>query len=553
MRSLLFTCLNALFFTTLAAQTVYVCRVDPTVGSTSAAFTFEETVSFELDYDLLNTQAQILITPLSEGVPTPNVSLLDTPGLESGEGTINRSFRVSGPDIQIVDELLVQLLNEDGSEEILVFAIPLRFYFGPASVSNFQFSANRDFSSFLTGETVELSFDYEVAAGDAIQVLTRPSYEGQLLSDISATNETTLSGSGTHSQSFAVDAGINQKADAIFIQVISDNLGEVAGFSLPVNYVWSSVKLTNVSAPSSDLYSNGEDLSFAFDYSGNAGNGELQLTALPYSDGDPTMSSSNSGNLPLAASGNLSSSTHFTVDSTNQRINAIQLKIRSNDDNTLLLSADYPVDLYFGDFFVSNLTYCPPSPARLLPGGFSRGFMDYSNISNDSVRMFVRARVSGTGIGFSGAQLVEPGDHTVFFLTRVDGPRTSFGHRALPTIPDGTRLADFRYSSSFFWGDPMVSSTYSPGTRQKLDWNLGPNPTSDQSQFRLEALQDQQLQLELYDLSGRPLHQWPVVQLTAGATQTITIDRTTLGLSSGSYFLLVRGAGYHLVERLIIQ
>jgi hypothetical protein len=77
-----------------------------------------------------------------------------------------------------------------------------------------------------------------------------------------------------------------------------------------------------------------------------------------------------------------------------------------------------------------------------------------------------------------------------------------------------------------------------------------PNPASGAVTVDLASLTDDQVQMELYDITGKLVHMWPSVQVSEGL-QSMSLDVSAF--ENGIYLLRVKGDTWNRTTRLVVE
>ena len=88
---------------------------------------------------------------------------------------------------------------------------------------------------------------------------------------------------------------------------------------------------------------------------------------------------------------------------------------------------------------------------------------------------------------------------------------------------------------------------YSSLTIHDDDWTIYPNPTNDRVIVDIELLQGLEVQLAIFDASGKQLWELPMTVLD---TPEIEIDLNTMPL--GIYHVVLRTPAQSMVKKLVV-
>ncbi|PHI20405.1 hypothetical protein CEQ90_08065 [Lewinellaceae bacterium SD302] len=544
---------SLLLFTSFLLASADICDIDLTAGY-HGAFAHGERAEFEFYYSTDEAAGvRIFGRPFTNGALTPGFGAHGS-GLNFDEGTFEGWFTINSGDV-VVDEIRVTIVNDDQSEILREFYIPVEYHFGVNGVHDFSFSQNEQLASMLHNEDAVINFDYDINHPGGARIFLRPFTDGGLTPGYAASGSPVYEGEGSAMTSFTITSGLNVKVDQIRVLVTNADQSEtLEEFYLPVNWYWSNVKLTNLYISGPIFPENGTEITVNFAYEVNQAGG-ARIFPRPVTNGD--LSPNYGACVSPTYSGIGTGECDFTITAGNHRVDHIRLTALSNDQSTTLLQIYMPVNEFFGVFPITNQYSCPPAPARLFPGEPINLNFSYDNETGAGARIFARpftdgdfspgysasgspAYATGNGTGSSFFTLNQPGE--------VDQIRFSLTNES-QTIDHAAYLFDADYT----FGDGVVSSVNSTKATAQLDWSVGPNPMNERATVRLSAQARQTVYLSLIDALGRVVRQWPAYELGSGISQTIELDRKELRLTNGMYFLRLRGADYVLTEQVVVQ
>ncbi|WP_210488995.1 carbohydrate-binding protein [Rufibacter aurantiacus] len=105
-------------------------------------------------------------------------------------------------------------------------------------------------------------------------------------------------------------------------------------------------------------------------------------------------------------------------------------------------------------------------------------------------------------------------------------------------------------------GSTTQASTISDGGLASLNenaftqtWSVFPNPTIDRVQVRVGSQVEGTVQIDLIDTAGRTIKQMSITKGTEEITQTVSLEN----LTSGLYFIRLRGNGVNEIKKVIKQ
>lgn len=161
----------------------------------------------------------------------------------------------------------------------------------------------------------------------------------------------------------------------------------------------------------------GEQVKIEFDYEVTEAGG-ARIFARPFSGGSLAAGYAASGS-PLY-SGNGTDDGTFTINSTEQIVDEIRIRVTNADQSTILREMWIPVEFHFGESGVNNFSYShDPKVASLLLGEQFEITFDYNANHAGGNRIFIRPFTDGAltpGYGASGSPSFSgTGTHTVNF------------------------------------------------------------------------------------------------------------------------------------------
>ena len=544
-----------LFVTSLTFAQNDICGIDLRSGTRAGAYAIGEKVYVDFEYTIDEPGgARIFVRPFTNGALTPGYAASGSP-VYTGTGNSEANFTINnaGP---TVEELRFLVTNADQSETLREFYVPVHYEFYENGVHDFAFSANQEIASFLLGESVEVSFDYDIRHSGGARIFIRPFTDGGLTPGYSASGSTLFTGTGSKTARFQINSGLNVRVDSLRVNIYNaDQTAILQEFFIPVNWYWSTVKVTNVKVLGSPFAPNGENRTVEFDYATSEIAG-ARIFPRPFTNGNLTPSYGACGSGVYMGNGD--SDCGFTINANNQRVDHIRFKAVSPDQTETLLEIYYPINLYFGKLQLQNLVTCPPSPARLPNGQRVNAYYFVDNQTRANARSFFRPFTEGElspGYGASGSPSyavgVSPADDYFTFNSgdvHVDQIRFKVTNN-----DQTTDLAEFFHTVDYTFGAPMTTSTASPLAHERLNWKVFPNPMTDHGQLSITPATSHTVDVQLVDLLGRQLMSWPAQQLSAGVETRLDLDRSTMNLPTGTYFLHLRGEGYVVTETVVVQ
>lgn len=547
--------LCCLFLCTSLFSQSDICGIDFLNGTRIASFANGEQVSLSFEYSTDEASGvRIFARPFSNGSLSSSYGASPSP-LYLGSGTGTASFTITSGTIT-VDEIRFQIFTADQSDLLREFWVPVEYHFGAFGIHDFTFSAETTLGSFLIGEQVEIGFEYNASQlPDGVRIFIRPFTNGNLTPDYAASASPIFTGSGTHLVYFTLNSGTNVRVDSLRITVVnSDQTNTYQTFFIPVNWYWSSVKITDFTYGANNFYANGEDftISYNFETTEEAG---IRIFPRPVTNSGLTPGYGACGSGLYTGSG--SSSCNFTITDGNQRVDHIRFVAYDSEQNNTLLELYLPVDLYFGNFQVANLKTCPPSPARLQVEERVHLYYDLTNEESSAARVFVRPLTRGmpsNGYGASASPTYAPGTNPASDFYTLSVPGQVDQSRFFITNADQTQnWATFFYAVDFTFEATTTSVGPSLEAAQFLSWNLAPNPVRENALFSMKIQRSHQLALRLVDHQGRIVKHLSQRKVVAGEQLTLDLPVKAWDLAPGVYYLQMQGQNYSTAEPLVVH
>jgi hypothetical protein len=549
--------LSLLSFTLNAQYTADVCNVEFSTAS-PAAITLDQQVVINFDYETDDPNGvRIFLLPSENGVyPTEfgnSGSIAYT-----GSGSGSASFVQLDPGSGIIDEIEVRVTNEDQSEVYKRFYLPVDFHYGDVAVGNFTFN-EPDRSTFLHGEDLVINFNYEVNYAGPVIVYVRPFTNGELTSGYVASGSPAFTGSGVGTSSFHFNAGENVWVDEIRVQITNDDQSILLDeFFVPVNYAWSSVKLTNIDVNFSyDAFPiNGDFTEVDMDYETTVSGG-IRIFPRPFTHGDlsPGYSASNSPVYPMS-SGPASGS--FTFENGNHVVDHIRILVTNADQSATILEYLLPYRLTYGNSLVNDIELCPQTPARMFHGDEVNIHFNGFNDEGEDVRIFSRPMTDGDltpDYSASGSPLYGGGSFsggTAYFTINsgdviVDEIRFEVVRASTDEV-----LSEFFIPVHYEFGEPDVNSVATTTEWEGKMSDVQPNPASNIVRFQLELPQTQDVQVYLLNNLGQQVQVVFNGKVQGQQSQWIEFELMN-GLTPGLYYVQVQGAEGVAVKRLVVE
>jgi hypothetical protein len=554
MKTLITLLITIFSFFFLTAQND-ICQID--LPSTRvAAYAHGEQVEFTFEYSIDESGgARIFARPFTNGNLTPGYGASGSP-IYNGDGTGSSFFTINSGSV-VVDEIRFLITTADQTATLREFYIPVTYQFGENGANNFSFTQSQEIGSLLLGEQVNITFDYNVSHPGGARIFVRPFTNGNLTPGYGASGSPIFSGTGSHTANFSINSGSNIHVDALRVTILNESQTQTLNtFFIPVNWYWSTVKVTNFNAVGGNYFANGDNVTIEYDYETTEAAG-ARIFPRPFTNEGLTPGYAACGSPVYTGSG--SSACNFTINGANRRVDHIRFQATNADQTEVLLEMLQPTDLFFGNVLIENLVTCPPSPARLLHGERVNGYFDYTNSESESGRFFFRPATNGSltpGYAAAGSPAYPVGSNagdSYFTITSGDVIVDQI-HFLLANESQSEDWGTYQFNVHYQYGDAMVSAneelTVLP---EHLQWQMAPNPAQQQTTLYLRSEQSEEASIVIMDAYGKVLQQPKSLQLLAGQEIQYVLDLERLDLPSGLYLVQLRGETFQSTQKLIVQ
>ncbi len=527
-------------------------RVDPPA---TAFLHHSVPMTVQIDYEITDPGGgYIQVVPYASGVSAPSAYYLSSPLVPPGSGTVTRQCGVDAGTV-LVNQILVQLLDPDGTTPLAEVLVPCHVKFAEHGVYNLTYSHTNG-SWLANGDWLTIDFDHASDNDGIVRISIRPFTDGALTPGYAAGGVAIVPPVGSGSQSFTFNSG-DRTVDHLRIQMRNED-GSVLLMEafVPVRYGWQQIGIANwtvTPAPPASLALL-EWIRIDFDYSS-----PLDFTAAlypcrggDYLDGGYTYSYPG----PVAA-GTGASYTRVRIDSGERDLDELRLALREAyvPGDPLYLHS-LPGDYHVGPHAIENIVAVPAAPA-ILTNGTQAGFtFDYVTDCANDVLIYVRPLSggvrppnvqghgsddypTGTGSG-SGWFTITSGDVEVDALEFwMEDAAT---REVLLTWIEPTRL--LFGSSGTVTGAPASEPPDSPRLAQNY-----PNPFNPATVIPFDLGREAQVRLRVFDLRGRVVATLLDGVLPAGRHEA---PFRAVDLPAGSYLYALEVSGRRLSGRMTL-
>ena len=525
-----------------------LCKIELQPGNHASIPNGESlNISFEYETDVVEG-VRIFLRPITNGELTPSYSASGSP-IYTGTGNAIANFTITAGNVH-VDAIRVRILNVDQTSILFEYLIPVDYYFGPNVIENLVFNQTKK-ATFLVGENATFNFDYNMTEAGGARVFLRPFTNGERTSGYAASGSGAYTGNGSSSAFFTISSGTDVIVDAVRITITNaDQTSTLLEYFVPVEYHFSTAKVNNVVPTASGPWlANGDQINIAFDYATSVSSG-VRIFIRPMTNGELTPSYGASGSPIYSDTG--SGTANFTINSGNTVVDHLRIRVMNADQTQQLLEYLVPVRYTFGDVYLSNIRFCPDSPAWLDHGEQIFIHFDYQlrGAASSGVRIFPRPTAGNYAAAGSPLYNSASGSGSSnFTITSGD----VFIEKMRFKIPNGGQtedLLEFYLPVHYLFGNPTVDidDELSQGLHITGPY---PNPLVNQGQIDIKLEHAQQLRLSVHDLSGRELKVLHDEMLSAGQEQSFQFEVSEL--PAGLYLLKIAANSNTTVRKFIVR
>lgn len=326
-----------------------------------ASFLHGEQATITFDYNINHSGGtRIFIRPFTNGSLTPGYGASGSPTFTgTGSQTVNFTIN-SGTNVR-VDELRVAITNNDQSETLQTFFVPVNWYWSNVKVTNFgimqdNFAAN--------GEQRTVTYDYETTVSAGVRIFPRPYTNGGLTPGYGACGSGIYTGAGSSDCNFTINSG-NRRVDHIRFQATTADQSEILLLILyPTDIFFGNVLIEDLVTcpPSPARLLHGERVNGYFDYTNNQGESG-RMFFRPATGGSLSPGYGASGS-PAYAPGNGSGNGFFTINGGDVIVDQIHFLTTNENQSVDWGTFTYDVHYEYGDGMVTS-TIDPTVPDYL--------------------------------------------------------------------------------------------------------------------------------------------------------------------------------------------
>ena len=317
----------------------------------------------ELYFDYITDHpgdVRIFARPYTDGGLTPNYGASGSPAYPSGMGNGDQWFKILSPPEVEVDQIRFWMTNEDQSETLLEFFVPVSFEFKAGSVYNISFMPLSP-EGFLHDEQVNIDFHYWTTDPDGVRIWARPFTDGSLTPGYAAhASPLYPTGNGVGTGYFTVLAG-EVTVDQVRFQMYNEDESElICEYFVPVNFHFAEHAMRDIwpmyVSPAYFTYDHDAMMQVPYSTSWQPG---VRIWAQPYSQGSYTPDGYYGGSVVWPTGDGIAVDRYVGARSGPVLIDEVWLLMRDPDQVYDLASWLVEVELYYGGRPSSAV---PPSP-----------------------------------------------------------------------------------------------------------------------------------------------------------------------------------------------
>ena len=204
------------------------------VGITNMVFDLPSPASMHHDHNVTSSfdyqsefagNLRIWVAAFTDGSYTPGSHYAGSPAEPPGDHSITRSFGVH-EGAPLVNQARVLVRDEEQTQTLCEFTIPVRYQWGPHAVNNIRLDPQVR-AILDNDEDLFIDWDYQTSHDDIVRIWARPFYQGSLAPGYSASGSPAYPpGEGSGDGTFGFGSG-NHEVDQIRFQMWTDGQTEL--------------------------------------------------------------------------------------------------------------------------------------------------------------------------------------------------------------------------------------------------------------------------------------------------------------------------------------
>lgn len=338
---------------TFSTHSIYNINISPVAP---ASIPLGQNVNITFDYKTNQPGGiRIFARPFTGGAPTPGYGAHGSSLYPTGSGNGNGFFNI-GSGNAIVDHIRFQMLNDDQSQVLLEFFVPVHYHYAANSVSNFKFNPIEP-AALLFNQDVNLTFDYVTDQAGGARIFARPFSGGDLTPNYAAHGSPLYpAGFGNGAGSFNITAS-EAVVDHVRIQMKNADQSQLLYEELiPVNYHYSTHSINNIVLTPGPhaFFTFNQHVDLTFNYATSEPTG-VRIFARPFSSGSLSPNYGAHGS-PSYPSGSGSGSGYFTIQFGDIFVDQVRFQMYNDNQSQLLLEFFVPAAYLFGRLGPTNVT-----------------------------------------------------------------------------------------------------------------------------------------------------------------------------------------------------
>ena len=314
-----------------------------------ASLVFGQNVNITFNYSTnYPGGVRIFARPITAGAATPGYGAHGSPLYPTGSGSGTGFFNI-GSGNAVVDHIRFEMYNDNQSQLLLEFFLPVNFRFAAHAINNIAITPGSP-HCMLFHELVNVTFNYTTPEPGGVRIFLLPFTNGVPSKNYAVSGSPLYPvGTGNGSGDFQITAE-NIIVDQLrFKMTNADQSQQLLEFFVPVYYPYSPHKITNIELkPTAPAYLTSEhNVEIKFNYLANEPGG-VRIFARPFSAGSLTPNYGAHGS-PLYPSGSGNGDGFFNISNLNILVDKIRFQMKNDNQSQLLLEFFLSALFYYGN------------------------------------------------------------------------------------------------------------------------------------------------------------------------------------------------------------
>ena len=297
---------------------------------------------------------RIFARPITAGATTPEFSAHGSPLYPTGSGSGTGYFSVTSGNA-IIDHIRFQMYNDDQSQLLLEFFLPVDFRYAAHAINNIVISPGSP-DCMLFDEHINVTFDYRTSQPGGVRIFLLPFTDGTPTKHFAVSPSPLYPPGNGSGNGFITVTSDNIIIDRLRFKITNaDQSQDLLEFFIPVYYPYSLHRISNiVLKPTAPAYlTSGHDVEIKFDYLANQPGG-VRIFARPYTAASLTPNYGAHGS-PLYSSGSGNGDGYFNISNLSVLVDHLRFQMYNESQSQLLLEFFLPALYYYGNQNVTGL------------------------------------------------------------------------------------------------------------------------------------------------------------------------------------------------------